>query len=166
MFSSLAKLLRASSLVEEEVVIKAEESSSVESSLSLEEDFDIPHLNSMQRSLERAQSDEEAAKLAPFIHGPDWDKLLIMDEARRYVDRWLDHNDLDIGQSSSNLLSENRREPYSDYAMKTRRPMGNRHLYGRLPHIQRAKRTIFQLVLHKWLEEHVKPHAKPLKEVA
>jgi len=89
-----------------------------------------------------------------------------MDEARRYVDRWLDHNDLDIGQSSSNLLSENRREPYSDYAIKTRRLKGNRHMYGRLPHIQRAKRTIFQLVLHKWLEEHVKPHAKPLKEVA
>lgn len=165
MLGSLLKTLRPSVAVSEEIVIKEDETSLVDS-LSIEEDFDIPDLNNLHRSLERAQRNDEIATLAPFLHGPDWDKLLTNDQARKYVDNWLDDNGLEIGQSSFNLLSENRRRPYSDYAVKARRLKGNRHIYGRLPHIQGAKQTIFQLVLDKWLEEHVKPHAKPLKEVA
>lgn len=166
MLGSLLKALRPSATAIEEEAVKEDETKLKEISLSIEEDFDITELSGLQWRLEFALRNDAAALRAPKIHGPDWDKLLTLDEARKYVDKWLEENDLDIGQSSSNLLSENRREPYSDYALKSCRIKGNRHIYGKLPFIERSKRSIFQLVLQEWLEEHVRPQAKPLKEVA
>jgi hypothetical protein len=165
MLNSLKKLFCPSIPLPEEISTKDDVISPADAVFSVEEDFDIPSLNSLQRELERAQTDGKAAKLTQQRHGSDWDKLLTLEESRRYVDRWIDDNKLDLSQSSTNLLSENRRDPYSNYAVKNRQLKGNRHIYGKLPYIQ-SKKNIFKLVLHKWLEEQVKPHAKPLKEVA
>ena len=166
MLRKLIKTLRPLVSVVEDIVIKSDETILEDSSLLVEKDFGLPNLKFMHDFLARAIIGEElTSTVAPIIYGEDWNKLLTMDEARKYIDKWLEDNRLDIGQSSFNLLSENRREPYTDYAMKTRRFKGNRHIYGRLPCIQ-AKRTIFQQVLKEWLEENVKPLARSINEAS
>lgn len=108
----------------------------------------------------------KSAELAPYTIGENWSEMYTLDEAVDYCRSWLKENCLDIGQSCSHLLSLNRREPWSDYAQKTGIPKTNWHRYGRCPYIKGEKYTYSKVVLHKWLEENVRPHAKPIEDVA
>lgn len=94
------------------------------------------------------------------IYGEDWTDMLTLDEACDYCKSWLKVFNLDIGQTCSHLLSLNRRKPWSEYAIKTGIPKTNWHRYGRCPFLHGERHTYSKVVLHRWLEENVRPHAK------
>ena len=96
-----------------------------------------------------------------LIYGDNWQQMYTLGQAIRYVDRWLEHNNLDIGQEPSNLLTENRRNPFSEYARKSSAAKGNWHRYGRCPFVDGQRYTYSRVILHIWLEESVRPQAKP-----
>jgi hypothetical protein len=108
----------------------------------------------------------KSAELAPYTIGENWSEMLTLDEAIEYVRHWLKENHFDIGQSCGHLLSLNRRKPWSDYARKTGIPKTNWHRYGRCPYIKGAKYTYSKVVIHKWLEENIRSHAKSIGEKA
>lgn len=110
-------------------------------------------------------NDTEKSK-AEAIYGKEWEKLLTLSKSISFVDRWLEDNELDIGQEASNLLYENRRNPFSDYALKHALPKGNLHKYGLCPFIVGEKFTYSKVVLLMWLENNVKPHARPVEDEA
>lgn len=97
---------------------------------------------------------------------PDDYELLSKDKADRFVDDWLEENSLDIGQSSSNLLSENRRNQFTDLSLKKGMQKGNQHKFGACPYNEGRPLSYFKLVLLSWLENSVRPHAMLVREAS
>jgi hypothetical protein len=126
----------------------------------------ISELDKLHRRVMNFKSNPSRAELAIYIIGKHWDKMLTLSDAVRYCHRWLEDNNLDIGQEANNLLLENRRNPLSESAVKSGTVKGNLHIYGRCPFVQRKRYTYSEVVLHKWLEENVKPYAKLRGEAA
>lgn len=100
---------------------------------------------------------------AERFYGPGACELLTKDQAERFVYNWLDENGLVIGQSASNLLSENRRIPLTNSSLSKGQIKGNRHRYGACPYNENCPLSYLKVVLLRWLEEHVRPEAKVME---
>jgi|GEM_PF-6871506 len=119
-------------------------------------------LDCMHIFLKEALSGERTIKDAEAIYGPNPCELLTKDQADRFVFDYLTERKLDIGQSVSNLLSENRRIPLTERSFSKAQIKGNRHKYGACPYNEGRPLSYFKTVLFRWLEENVKPEAKVL----
>jgi len=113
-----------------------------------------------------ALANPDKSKKPELFYGDDWNVLFTLEEATYFCMRWAEDNCLDIGQTYRNLLSENRRKPNTDYALKTGVAKGNLHKYGRCPFIDGSGKTYSKFVLLKWLENNVRPHAKSIEDNA
>lgn len=119
-------------------------------------------LERMHNFLANVISGEELIEEAEERYGADACELLTKDQADRLVFDWLNVNKLDIGQSVSNLLSENRRIPLTDNSLSNAQIKGNRHKYSACPYNEGRPLSYFKVVLLRWLEENVRPEAKGL----
>jgi len=154
-----------------EIFTKHKEACPVESTqqmkvrLQIDEAAKYSELDRLQDRIIYLKANPEEAGLAPYTIGEDWHVMLTLDEASDFCKNWLISNELSIRQQScGHLLSFNRREPWSPYALKTATPKTNWHRYGRCPYIKGAKYTYSKAVLNKWLEENVRPTAKTVEK--
>jgi len=113
-----------------------------------------------------ALSNDAEKSIAESIYGNGWDEMLTLGKSISFVDRWLEDNKLDIAQEASNLLYENRRNPFSDYALKNAMPKGNIHKYSQCPFNAGERQTYSKVVLLMWLENNVRPHARVIEDEA
>lgn len=125
--------------------------------LAITEDSELERMHSF---LADVVSGDKLIEEAEELYGMDACKLLTKDQADRLVFDWLNENGLDIGQSVSNLLSENRRIPLTDSSLSKAQIKGNRHKYGACPYSEGRPLSYFKAVLLRWLEENVRPEAK------
>ncbi len=121
---------------------------------------EISELEQIQNFLTDVISGEIPIGEAEDLYGPNPCELLTKDQADRLVFDWLNENKLDIGQSVSNLLSENRRIPLTDSSLSKAQIKGNRHKYGACPYNEGRPLSYFKIVLLRWLEENVRSEAK------
>lgn len=161
LFSPLKKIF-----AKEEVIELVKSKRQLEVEFLINSAADESELDKLQRRIIYFTSNPDDAGVAPYIIGDNWYEMLTLDEAIEYVRHWLKENHLDIRQSCSHLLSLNRRNPWSVYALKIGIPKSNWHKYGRCPYIKAAKYTYSKVVLHKWLEENVRPEAKLIASTA
>ena len=101
----------------------------------------------------------EKVEDAELFYGPGACELLTKDQAERFVDDWLSENKLHVGQSISNLMSENRRNSFTEASLKEAQRKGNRHRYGYCPYNKGRPLTYFKTVLMYWLKDYVRPEA-------
>lgn len=124
------------------------------------------YLQVMFEMIHDADGDELAIKRIERFYGKDCRKLITAHQAAKFIDEWLDAECLSLNENSFNLLTENRRNPFSTSAMKRGFARGNRHKYGHLPYVRGRKAMYYESVLRRWLEENVKPTAEPVIKVA
>lgn len=119
-------------------------------------------LQEMHNYLNDVIAGKRSVEEAEDRYGPNACDLLTKDEAVRLAFDWLTERKLDIGQSVSNLLSENRRIPLTERSFSKAQIKGNRHKYGACPYKEGRPLFYFKAVLLRWVEENVQPEAKVL----
>lgn len=126
------------------------------------ESMEVIELEHMHSFLGLVIAGEVSIEDAEDLYGPEPCELLTKDQADRLVFDWLNENKLDIGQSTSNLLSENRRQSLTDDSLKKGMFKGNRHKYGKCPYVEINPLLYFKSLLLRWLENNVRPKAKSI----